>query len=86
MIPTSEILHHCRTCEEPIYDGDTAYRLGSVWYCPACIDNGRQTARRERAVIPRHTYIPLDPADERAAGMRAYHVPDFPRKRPRKPR
>ena len=29
----------CRLCREPLYDGDTAYRLGAVLICPTCVDD-----------------------------------------------
>ena len=29
----------CQICREPLYDGDTADRLGAVLICPACVDD-----------------------------------------------
>lgn len=39
-------LFRCPECGEPLFDGDTAYRIGDRLYCCACVQGGLTVCRR----------------------------------------
>ena len=39
-------LCRCPECGEPLFDGDTAYRLGERLYCCACVRRGLTVCRK----------------------------------------
>ena len=43
----SELVARCRECDEPLYDGDTAYLIGGRYYCTGCVDDAFVVCRNK---------------------------------------